>query len=184
MATGFRYIFTGVIHPERAAVNVSMTGWELQGLAAGISGKLSISIAVSQLLAVFDCDTEVSDISTLKNHVGDAVRVVVDAFGYLNGCGYDVEIVQLVQPDRNDSDIFGVDIPALRTTEVDRPAQLTRMMGIFRDAGPHTYKGASLICARRYVLPKIRDSSAIVGLNLRASFSFSRSRSQATKNRG
>lgn len=129
----YRYIFTGVIHPERAAVNVSTTGWTLQGAAADISGQLTVSIAVSQLLAVFDSETEAFDLSTLKNHVTDAVRVVVDAVGYLNGCGYVVEIVQLVGPTTNQPIVFGVDIPALRPTDPDLSAPLTQMMQIFED---------------------------------------------------
>lgn len=50
MITRYRYVFTGVVHPERAAVNVSTTRWAVGGTANGISGDLTISITVSQLL--------------------------------------------------------------------------------------------------------------------------------------
>jgi hypothetical protein len=130
----YRYTFTGVIHPERAAVSVSTTGWNLHGPTAGIDGRLAVTIAVSQVTALFESDTEVSDLATLRNHVSDAIRIAVDAVGFLNGCGYDVEIVQLVPPEGNVPIVFGVDIPALQTNPAELSRRFTELIELFGES--------------------------------------------------
>jgi len=129
----YRYTFIGVVHPERAAVSIGPVVWSLEADHAGISGTLTVSINVSQISAVFDSSQKVQDPFTLKNYIDDAVRVIVDAFGYIKGCGYDVEIVQMVGPkDEEGPIVFGVGIPALEGRQADSTA-LLKLVAIYKD---------------------------------------------------
>ena len=129
----YRYTFTGVVHPERAVVNVSTITWRLDPPAVPIVGKLTVTIAVSQVTAVFEAENEVSDLNTLKNYVADAVRVEVDTLGYLNGCGYEVEIVQLIPAEATTPLVFGVGIPALGSDSSELPSRFLEIMQVFQD---------------------------------------------------
>lgn len=129
----YRYTFAGVIHPERAAVSVSTISFEINAPGAGIVGQLAMTIAVSQLTAVFTSQNQVSDFYTLKNHVADAVHVAVDAFGYVTGRGYDVELVQLIPAESVVPIVFGVGIPALEDNSADPAARFTDLIRLFQD---------------------------------------------------
>jgi hypothetical protein len=129
----YRYTFTGVIHPERAAISMSTIPLAVQAPSEDIDGRLYVTIAVSQVTAVFESEQRVRQLHTLKNHVTDAVRVAVDAFGYLTGCGYGAEIVQVVPAESTNPMVFGVDIPALEYKSPDLNARFTEVMSLFWD---------------------------------------------------
>jgi hypothetical protein len=128
----YRYTFTGVLHPERAAVTISTVVQKLSYPDDGIVGTLTSNICVSQIISGFETPSLVPNVFTLKNIVSDAVRVEVDAAGFLYGHGYDVEIVHVVRPDSMDSLVFGVDIPALKP-DADMTARFNEVMRLFDD---------------------------------------------------
>ena len=135
MTNKYRYIFSGVIHPERATISLPLITMRKIVMDAGFVGNAFISISASQLTVTFESDAEISEYATLKNYIADIVRAIVDAYGYLSGCGYDVEIVKLIPPGVNQSYVFGVDIPVLKPSESDISAPFNRLMKVYNDAG-------------------------------------------------
>ena len=61
-----------------------------------VDGVLRYYISLSQVTATFITDNPVGNIHTLKNAVEDAVRIALDALGYTLACGYDLEIIQVI----------------------------------------------------------------------------------------
>lgn len=81
-------------------------------------GELLVEIARSQVFAQFSTSGSVANIFTLRNLVEDAVRVLLDIAGYLNGYGYDADIIQYIAPKgaKPPRYVFGIDIPVLATS--------------------------------------------------------------------
>ncbi len=114
------YIFTGKVMPERASVNISASSFHLEAKDAGISFDAIVSIGTSQVSVVLNTETANADVSTWKNYVEDSVRTLVDAYGYLSGRGYDIEITSVVEPNGKQI-VFGVGIPELEEAQRERP---------------------------------------------------------------
>ena len=133
MSTDYRYTFSGIIYPERAEINLPTIPIRMNAVDAGISGTVIVTSSSSQLSAIFESSSEVNDVFTLKNYVADVVRVIVDGYGYLSGCGYDVEIVKLVLTGGPEPIMFGVDIPVLRPSGTDISVPFTQLMRVFAD---------------------------------------------------
>ncbi len=115
------YTFSGKVLPERA--NMSITRplpIAMEAKDAGISGAGAISILVSQISVVFNTEDSNVDLPTLKNYVEGIVRNLVDAYGYLSGRGYDIEITSVVDPAGMQT-VFGVGVGALEQTQSERP---------------------------------------------------------------
>jgi len=111
------YTFFGVVHPERTAVTI--TPFTQMAEAPG-RGAVTFDFTVdnSQVIVAVALDF-VLDLPTLKNVVATQVARLVDAYGFLNGCGLDVEITA-VRTATGEQHVFGVDIPrvAQRTPNV------------------------------------------------------------------
>lgn len=125
------YIFSGKIMPERADVSVSKISIQILAEDAGINGDAIVSIGASQVSVVIETIDKNAGLPTLKNYVEYLVRTVVDAYGYLTGRGYDVEITSVVDPDGKHT-VFGVGIPELEEAQNERPLhfpELLKVMG-------------------------------------------------------
>lgn len=115
------YTFSGKVLPERANVNIMPPlKIEMEAKDAGISGKATVSIGVSQISVVFNTENSNVDLPTLKNYVEDIVSSLVDAYGYLSGRGYDIEITSVVDPSGMQT-VFGVGVAELEETQSERP---------------------------------------------------------------
>src|SRR6267378_3182490 len=103
------YVLTGRIIPERAILQVS----EIRFLVAGgedvPQGGVSIEIVNSQVFATYKSQSSVKNIFTLRNIIEDAVRLIADVAGFWQGYGYDVEIVQMLQPATGEKYVYGID---------------------------------------------------------------------------
>lgn len=86
------YTFFGKVLPERANVTISQIAYRLIQPDTGIDGNLTVSIALSQVTVRFTASSEIADLFTLRNYVHDAIRVELDILGFVNGCGYELEI--------------------------------------------------------------------------------------------
>jgi len=128
-----QYTFFGVVHPERANVNISKVVFQIVAKDAGLDGTLTMWIQTSQITAQFVPNEKVSDPYTLKNYVEDSVRAAVDALGYHNGCGYDIEIIQMVDSHGSQPIIFGVGISVLEGVTEDAGIELSDIFSLFRD---------------------------------------------------
>jgi hypothetical protein len=103
----FTYTLTGLIHPERADVNVSHTTIEFEGN----KGKLGFSIYKSKIAFTYQANEALSpeEVNNLKLVAEENIRAVVDSLGFLIGCGYDVEIIQGIDNQHDGHFVFGVE---------------------------------------------------------------------------
>lgn len=120
------FIFSGKVLPERANVNITPLEIKMEAIGSGISGTAIISIAVSQVSVVFNTNSD-SDLMTLKNTVESLVRNLVDAYGYLSGRGYDIEITSVVDPEGRHT-VFGVGISELEKSQKERPLSFQQLL--------------------------------------------------------
>lgn len=120
------YIFSGKVLPERANVNITPIEIKMDAIDADISGTVNVSIIASQVSVVINTNSD-SDIWTLKNSVEYLVRGLVDAFGYLSGRGYDIEITSVVNHEGKYT-VFGVGISELEISLNDRPLSFQQLL--------------------------------------------------------
>ncbi|MBE9006276.1 hypothetical protein IQ259_14725 [Fortiea sp. LEGE XX443] len=133
MASNFAvYTFFGKVLPERANVTISQIAYRLIQPDTGIDGNLIVSIALSQVTARFTASNEIADLLTLRNYVHDAIRVELDILGYVNGCGYELEITQVADSLGNQPIIFGVGIPVL--ADENRSVDFEKVFNLFQDS--------------------------------------------------
>jgi len=126
------YTFFGRVHPERAYATISPAlQFDIVQPDTGITGHLTISVEVSQVLATFVAQSAVADVDTLRNYVQDVVRLELDIFGFITGVGYDVELIQLADSLGSPHRVFGVGIPALE--EIPRSVTFEDVLGAFAD---------------------------------------------------
>ena len=118
------YIFNGRILPERVAANLQPPQ-KLRVLVPGTTTEfdVTLSIVASQVAVIVDSASTI-DIGTMKNQVERVVRLVVDALGYLEGCGYDAEITSVVLP-VGEHIVFGVESPSLLRSKSERPVGMS-----------------------------------------------------------
>jgi len=129
------YNFFGIVHPERANVTISRIGMILNLPEVGIVDvEVSSTITCSQISVSAYSLTKIEDVPSLKNYIEDAIRIEVDVLGYLNGCGYSIEIIQMIDSLGSPPVIFGVDIPILRPAlESDFTLAFSEIIDLFRD---------------------------------------------------
>jgi len=128
-----QYTFFGKVFPERANVKIQTMELSLVSAEAGISGKLRISIQVSQIIAIFTTSSKVENIYTLKNIIEDGIRLEVDVLGYIFGCGYDIEVTTMVDSEGNEPIIFGVGIWELEQQKDKRLENINKIFSLFGD---------------------------------------------------
>ena len=91
----FTYTFSGRVHPERTYVTlgpIPRCRIETRLVDEIIVLDAHIMIDNAQVLVVANCQQKIEDLNTLRNIVQSAVQGAVDAFSYIEGRGYDVEI--------------------------------------------------------------------------------------------
>ena len=145
----FTYVFTGTVLPERANVHIGIPPDRPLSCvlnipdAQAIQFDASIAINASQVAVVIKSPQQIDDLPTLKNYVEYFVRSVVDAFGYLEGRGYDVEITSLVG--QRDGEpwsslpvwtVYGVEIAGLQETKSERPLSIGEIMPLLFNTPP------------------------------------------------
>ncbi|NQT31601.1 MAG: hypothetical protein HQ588_04630 [Deltaproteobacteria bacterium] len=130
------YIFTGKVMPERANVNIDAMIVKIKAVDAGFSGEAVVSVSCSQISVKFDTTDINISLSTLKNYVEDLVRVLVDAYGYLSGRGYDVEVTSVIDPNGKQT-VFGVGIEELEKAKNERPLSFQDIVLSVIPKSPH-----------------------------------------------
>jgi len=120
------YIFSGKVLPERTNVNITPIEVKMEAIDAGISSTANVSIIASQVSVVIYTNSD-SDIWTLKNAVEYLVRGLVDAFGYLSGRGYDIEITSVVNYEGKYT-VFGVGMSELEKSQNDRSSSFQQLL--------------------------------------------------------
>lgn len=117
----FEYVFTGKVLPER--VDFSLTGSKPMKVKSdtGMEFELTLSIQKSNIFIKIKSEKEIEDIQSLKNGITDFVRLYTDAYGYLHGYAYDIEITSLIQDNPFEHTIFGVNVIELESDFPNRP---------------------------------------------------------------
>jgi len=128
------YVFIGRVMPERTYVTISippLLGREVIGL-----GRLDIMISINlaQVSAVIKTTETVVNVPTLRNFVEQIVRTAVDAYGYIEGRGYDIEITSVITPDGGQS-VFGVEIDELQKSKSERPVSFEGLWSLLGKCG-------------------------------------------------
>ncbi len=113
-------IVSGRVHPERADVHLYPIQLALKNDMIGIDGTLNLWIVCCQIQGQFV--GSYSNLIQLKQGIEDACRQLVDALGYALGCGYDVEITQISNPNNMDTIVFSVQEEGL--------AQITKQLNV------------------------------------------------------
>ncbi len=139
-------IFSGRVIPERADVSISVPELPLITPGGEFSGKMLLSIICSQILVKLDISDTNINVPTIKNSIEPIVRGLVDAYGYLTGRGYDIEITSVINQ-TGQYHVFGVEEEALAKIKGERPLtyqelfyimakchQLQRALGDLREA--------------------------------------------------
>ena len=98
-------VFFGLVLPERS--DVSIAGPITIESNEPSPYKIIMSILRSQIHATCTWDESVN-LSTFKNIVEFQARLIVDAIGLHECCGYDMEIISAIDPVTGAHDVFGV----------------------------------------------------------------------------
>jgi hypothetical protein len=99
---------TGVVHPERAGVYYQMPVIRLEGR---ITGEALVTVFASQLTASVKIEeTDLPD-SELSYYFQDFLSGLVNMVGFVLGYAYDVELISLIDPAKEEHIVFGVDFP-------------------------------------------------------------------------
>ena len=120
----FIYIFFGKVLPERAFVTlgpIPRMGIRTILTDTIIDYDAQVVISAAQIMVVAHSNASIDDLETLRNSVETVVRGVVDAFGYIEGRGYDVEITSAVDSTGKSWQVFPVEIAAIQATKNERP---------------------------------------------------------------
>jgi len=112
------YSLSGLVHPERADVNVSLAEARLSDPPPDMAGALRFSIIKSQISASYSSEVPVASADSLRIWVESAIRGIVDTLGFTNGCGYDVEITQFFDLTSGAHLVFGVQDPVISSLKV------------------------------------------------------------------
>ena len=155
----YTYTFIGRVLPERTWVTIGdgkPIKFQFQRSDWDLDCELTLSIGVAQVSAVVSSPREIVDVATLKNVVSDLVSTEVDAFGYLEGRGYQTEITSVVMPN-GEQNVFPVEIAELQQAKNERPLGLP---GLFSnvilnqpdESADHAFHRQSL----RYALADLR----------------------------
>ena len=129
----FQYTFFGKVHPERCNVSIHEICAKVRLGLDQVEGTLRYAVLLSQVSATFVSEKPVQNIYTLKNVVEDAVRVALDALGYTLGCGYDLEIIQMIDSMPNPPVVFGVGIPTIEHSASAADISFHAILSIFGD---------------------------------------------------
>lgn len=100
----YAYAITGVVHPERADVNITDVTAQI-----GDIGEFKYSVLKSRIAGHLSTKQPISNYRNAALIAERAVRGIADTLGFTNGCGYDVEIIQLLDLQNNSHQVFGVE---------------------------------------------------------------------------
>ena len=118
------YTFFGRVLPERAFVTIGPI--PRMGIRTILTDGVmdydaQVVISAAQVMVVVHSRSQIDDLDTLRNSVETVVRGVVDAFGYIEGRGYDVEITSVIGSTGESWQVFPVEIAAIQATKNERP---------------------------------------------------------------
>lgn len=160
----FSYTLTGTVLPERTYVSIpSNTGEPLHIVhnnpMLGFNFDAYITIAVAQVLVVVKSSKEIQELEGLRNAIEFIVRGIVDAFGYITGRGYDIELKSVVGEEGQPWQVFSIEIPDLASSRPERPVSFPELFDLLHDPSQATDQKSSIkINQLRLALADMRES--------------------------
>ncbi len=104
-----KYVFFGVIMPERALINMEANiPLKLDHTFNGIKGDLLVSIRKNQIIVDFTTAEKVSNYNTLKNMVSESISTIIDCVGVNFVVGYSVDMRAMYDVQDQKEYVFGV----------------------------------------------------------------------------
>ena len=94
----FKYIFTGLVHPQRAQLSLAFpsgSGISFTHQESQVSGHCSVQIYNNHLTVAFSTDAQIADMLTARNMVADAVSLLIDSVSLLTVYHYSVELISV-----------------------------------------------------------------------------------------
>lgn len=113
------HTFFGKVHPERCVVSLGPVEAAVEFRDGEVRGNVHYSISLSQIHAVLTTDEPIANSETARNVVEAVIRMGVDSLGYTLGCGYDLEITQMVAPHLKRPVVFGIGIDSLKSLAIN-----------------------------------------------------------------
>lgn len=112
-----KWTFFGKIHPERAHATLGepISG-EMQQPDFGFEYRFRVIISWAQIIVDLEIIKGEVDLLTLRNTARDCAGTLIDLMSYASGCYLQIEIISAVCRDNDGWQIFGVEIPALVTS--------------------------------------------------------------------
>lgn len=109
----YTYSITGIVHPERADVTI-------ENVCALIneSDQFNYSVYKSRIAGLLTTHDPIESYKNAAFIAQRCVRGITDALCFTNGCGYDVEIIQLLDNQNGHHRVFGVDEPAITSLKI------------------------------------------------------------------
>jgi hypothetical protein len=112
----YKYTITGVVHPERADVIISKAAGKIGN--EGELGEFSFSVFKSKIAGILTTAAPIPNNKTAALLAERSVRGITDTLGFTNGCGYDVEIIQIIDHQSNLHEVFGAEEHAIASLEI------------------------------------------------------------------
>jgi hypothetical protein len=131
---GVQYTFFGKVHPERCNVSIPEVRARVGRTGDEIHGEMRYYVSFSQVTAIFVSEEPVANIYTLKNYIEDAIRVALDALGYVLACGYDLEVTEMIDSVGGAPIVFGVGIPAVGKVAEQAGVSFEVILRLFADS--------------------------------------------------
>lgn len=109
----YTYSITGIVHPERADVTI-------ENVCALIneSDQFNYSVYKSRIAGLLTTQEPIENYNNAAFIAQRCVRGITDALCFTNGCGYDVEIIQLLDNQSGHHRVFGVNEPAITSLNI------------------------------------------------------------------
>lgn len=99
--------YFGRVHPERASLDVLGLPPIRIGYSADSLATINLQIGVSQISVVLTGQLH-TEAATQRNAITSITQAIVDALGFVNSCGYRVEITGVARSGK--LQVFGVDL--------------------------------------------------------------------------
>ncbi len=128
----FEYIFSGMVYPERAKFQISLTPMGISWPELNLTGQFSIESLDSKITIKFLSNTNLLEhpnkdiFVTLKNLLASQAKFVINIYCYINSYNYDLDIFEVECKDLEIS--FGFDVQLEADLEIKSQEETSELM--------------------------------------------------------
>ena len=125
------YIIKGIVHPERAQISFGPIHTEIVLISTGLKLKIELNVVLNQVTFQIQSEEE-WDIYDLRNIAKRFTFDQLTMIGFIKGYAYDIEIVQILNFDKQIDFVYGIDIPYIadRNKGKDLETELLQLRSI------------------------------------------------------